>query len=101
MEYLLTSNMIDAQEANRLGLVNAVVEAGQEVAAAKEMLLKIGEKAPMAVTKSIEAMNAFYDENQNGYEVEYKSFGVICETEDFIEGAQAFVEKRKATFKGK
>lgn len=101
MEYLLTSNMIDAQEANRLGLVNAVVEAGQEVAAAKEMLLKIGEKAPIAVAKAIEALNACYDETKNGYEVEYKSFGVICETEDFIEGAQAFVEKRKAIFKGK
>ena len=101
LEYLLTSEMINAKDAERLGLVNAVVEVGQEVAAAKILLQKIGEKAPVAVAKAIEAVNACFDENLNGYEVEYKSFGVICETEDFIEGATAFVEKRKAFFVGR
>ena len=101
LEYLLTSEMINAKDAERLGLVNAVVEAGQEVEAAKILLQKIGEKAPVAVAKAIEAVNACFDETLNGYEVEYKSFGVICETEDFIEGATAFVEKRKAVFVGK
>jgi enoyl-CoA hydratase len=101
MELILTTDMIDANEALRLGLVNAVVEAGQEVEKAKAMLMKIGEKAPVAVANVIKAINAVFEKEVNGYEIEYNAFGEICETEDFKEGAAAFVEKRKANFIGR
>jgi enoyl-CoA hydratase len=100
MELLLTADMIDANEAYRLGLVNKVVPQGSEVAEATAMMMKIGEKAPIALAKCIEAVNDCFDENKNGYETEYKAFGTICDTEDFKEGALAFLEKRKANFKG-
>jgi enoyl-CoA hydratase len=101
MELLLTADIIGAEEAYRLGLVNKVVAVGEEVAEATAMLQKIGEKAPIALAKCIEAVNDCFDENKNGYETEYKAFGFICETEDFKEGAAAFVEKRKANFVGR
>ena len=101
MELLLTADMINAEEALRLGLVNYVVPAGEEVAKAKELLDKIATKAPFAVTKIIEAVNSYFEDGEDGFEREVNTFGDCCGTEDFIEGATAFVEKRKANFTGK
>lgn len=101
IELILTGDMINAEEAYRLGLVNHVVEAGQEVAKAKEILQKVAAKGPVAITKSIEAVNAYYQVGEDGFEREVKAFGKTTATEDFKEGASAFVEKRKANFKGK
>lgn len=100
MELILTADMIGAEEALRLGLVNAVVAAGEEVAAAKAMLLKIASKGPVAVAKVIESVNAFFDKSKDGFEEEVRAFGATTLTQDFIEGAAAFVEKRKPDFKG-
>ncbi len=100
MELLLTADLLDAAEAYRLGLVNYVVPAGEEVAKAKELLEKIAAKAPVAVTKIIECVNAYYEESVDGFWKEIDAFGECCNTEDFREGAAAFVEKRKANFKG-
>lgn len=101
IELMLTADMIDANEAHRLGLANHVVPAGQEVAKATEIIQKIGTKAPIAVTKCIEAINAFYAEGgQAGYTAELNAFSACATSEDFKEGASAFLEKRKATFKG-
>ena len=101
MELLLTADMIGAEEAHRLGLANHVVPAGEEVAKAKEIIEKIATKAPIAISKTIECVNAFYKENNDGFALEAKEFGTLSETEDFKEGAAAFVERRKANFKGK
>ncbi|MFK7949222.1 MAG: enoyl-CoA hydratase-related protein [Saprospiraceae bacterium] len=100
IELLLTADMIKADEALRLGLVNYVVPVGEEVIKAIELLTKIGKKAPFAVSKVIECVNAYYT-NEDGQAKEAKSFGECAETEDFIEGVTAFIEKRKANFKGK
>ncbi len=101
LELLLTADMIGAEEAHRLGLANHVVEQGEEVAKAKEILKKIGTKAPLAIAKTIECVNAYFDKNANGFQTEVKAFGFLAETEDFREGSNAFIEKRKAEFKGK
>ncbi|MBP9134843.1 MAG: enoyl-CoA hydratase/isomerase family protein [Saprospiraceae bacterium] len=101
MELLLTTRMVDAEEALRIGLVNQVVEKGQEKEASLTMLKTIAEKAPIAVAKTIQCINAYYDKNIDGFEEEAKQFGLCMETEDFKEGTSAFIEKRKPTFKNK
>lgn len=101
IELILTGDLIDAQEAYRLGLVNHVVPAGEEVAKAKEIMQKIATKGPIAIAKSIAAINAYYQDGVDGFEQEVIEFGKTTITEDFKEGASAFVEKRKANFTGK
>lgn len=102
LEMMMTADMIDAQEAYRLGLVNHIVEEGQTIAKAKEILGKIATKAPLAIQKIIECVNAFYDPGGDaGFFREVVEFGKTTKTEDFKEGSNAFVEKRKSQFKGK
>lgn len=100
-ELLMTADMIGAEEALRLGLVNCVVPAGEEVAKAKEWLEKIATKAPLAIAKIIETVNAYFEPGEDGFGTEISAFGECCGTEDFIEGASAFLEKRKPQFQGK
>lgn len=101
MELLMTADMIDANTAQSLGLVNKVVDSGSEVEAAKELLGKILAKAPIAITEIINTVNAHKDKTKDGYAQEIESFGRVTLTEDFKEGASAFLEKRKANFTGK
>jgi len=100
-ELLMTADMIDAQRALDWGLVNHVVPHGEEVQKSKELLQKIATKAPVAIDKIIETVNAYYDKGQNGFTQEVMKFAETVNTEDFKEGAAAFLEKRKANFQGK
>ncbi len=100
MELLLTGDMIKADEALRLGLVNHVVPAGEEINKSIEILEKIATKGPVAVAKMITTVNDFYRKDENGFDTEVARFGECAATEDFVEGAKAFVEKRPANFKG-
>lgn len=101
IELLMTADMIGAEDALRLGLVNYVVPQGEEIAKATEIIQKIATKAPFAIKKVIDCVNAYYDKKKNGFEVELDAFGFCCETHDFKEGASAFLEKRKPEFIGK
>lgn len=98
MELTLTGNMIDANEAHRIGLVNYVLPAEEARAKAIELLTTIGTKGPVAIEESIKAINAYYAGSD--FEEEAAAFGRASGTKDFAEGAAAFVEKRKANFKG-
>jgi enoyl-CoA hydratase len=98
LELMMTADTIGAQEAYRIGLVNQVVAPDQVIGKAKEMLLKITQKAPVAIAQVIASANAVYDK---GYEAEAKGFALCASTTDFKEGASAFLEKRKANFQGK
>ncbi len=100
-ELLMTADMIGAEEAFRLGLVNYVVPVGEEVNKATELIVKIGAKAPVAIAKIIETVNAHFEEGVDGFWKELDAFGECCATDDFKEGAAAFVEKRPAVFTGK
>jgi len=100
-ELLMTADMLKADEALRLGLVNHVVPAGEEVAKAKEIIEKIATKAPLAISRIIECVNAYFEDGIDGFSMEVAEFGASAATADFKEGAAAFIEKRTADFKGK
>lgn len=100
MELLMTADMIDAQEAWRLGLVNYVVPAGEEVGKAKALIEKISGKAPLAIAGVIASVQAYFQYDEDGYAREIEEFGRSAGTADFREGAAAFLEKRAPAFKG-
>ncbi|MBK8444553.1 MAG: enoyl-CoA hydratase/isomerase family protein [Sphingobacteriales bacterium] len=101
MELLLTADMIDAAEALRLGLVNAVAASSEELLpACKKMLEKIIDKAPIALAQIIDSVNAHFDVSRDGFAAEVAAFGKCFGTADFKEGVTAFLEKRPAVFKG-
>jgi enoyl-CoA hydratase len=100
LELLMTGNMIDASIALEYGLVNHVVPQEDLLPKAKMILAQIITKAPLAISKCITAANAVFS-GRDGYKTEIEAFGECFDTEDMKEGAAAFLEKRKAAFKGK
>lgn len=101
MELLMTADMIDAGEAHRLGLVNYVVPAEQLLDKCREVLYKIIANAPVAIAEIVRTVNASYDKTKDGYKEEIARFGACFTTDDFKEGTDAFLNKRKAAFTGK
>ena len=101
-ELCLTGEMITAEEAQRIGLVNHVYEAGELLPAAEAMAKKIIEKAPLAVKYCMEAIERGVEMPlAEGLFLEATLFGLCCATEDMREGTKAFLEKRPAQFQGK
>ncbi|UXX80667.1 enoyl-CoA hydratase-related protein [Reichenbachiella carrageenanivorans] len=101
LELMLTGDMIGADEALSLRLINYKVDTKADaITKAEEILAKIQTKAPLAVGMVIECVKAVYTTGQNGYQTEANSFSRCCGTEDFKEGTTAFLEKRKPIFKG-
>lgn len=99
-ELLISGVMIDAATALQCGLVNYVVPAEELLNKTRSILHIINSKAPVAIAKCIETVNAVFDKTKNGFEEEIKSFGECFETADMKEGTAAFLEKRKPVFKG-
>jgi len=98
LEMILTTKQIKADEAKNLGLVNEVTE-DDPADRAREFIGKILKNGPIAIRSAIKAV--YHSDHQSGYQVESDLFGQLCDTEDFIEGTSAFLEKRKPDFKGK
>ncbi len=102
MQLVLAGEMITAQEAHRIGLVNEVVPQGELLARAAAIAQKIVANAPLAVQYAMEAVNRGMEMTlAEGLYLEATLFGVCCATEDKNEGTKAFLEKRQAQFKGK
>nr|WP_315151710.1 enoyl-CoA hydratase-related protein [uncultured Flavobacterium sp.] len=101
MEMIMTAGMITADEAKQYGLVNHVVPQSELIEFADSIAQKIIKNSPFAIGRAIKSINANFAEGKNGYETEIKNFGRCFGTEDFNEGTKAFLEKRKAVFKGK
>jgi enoyl-CoA hydratase len=102
LDLLLTGRQIKADEALQIGLVNRVVPAAELMNEARTLALELASKAPVAVKYIIEAVN-------RGLEISFDKaafleatlFGLVASTEDMREGTKAFLEKRKAHFRGK
>lgn len=99
-EMIFTADMISAEKALQLGLVNHVVPIANLLEKANEILEKIKLRAPLALASAVKAVNAGFNPQINGYDVEINEFGRCFDTQDFKEGVTAFLEKRKADFKG-
>ncbi len=102
LELVMTGEMIDAQEAHRIGLVNKVVEPGEALSQAEKMMETILSKGPIAVRFAMEAVHKGLEMSfGEGCDLEANLFGLVSATEDMKEGLKAFLDKRKAEFKNK
>ncbi|MDY7030298.1 MAG: enoyl-CoA hydratase [Thermodesulfobacteriota bacterium] len=101
-ELVFTGDIIDAQEAMRIGLVNKVVPEGELEAATKEMAAKIASRAPLAVEIAKRSIYDAFDRFDLEMALEYENYvqGFLGLTDDHKEGATAFLEKREPQFKG-
>lgn len=101
-ELIYTANIIDAQEALRIGLVNKVVPQAELMDTVMKVAKTITKKAPVAVQLAKAAINRGINcDVVTGISYEAEVFGLCFATEDQKEGMKAFIEKRKPTFEGK
>jgi enoyl-CoA hydratase/carnithine racemase len=102
LQLILSGDVISAQEAYRMGLVNEIVPASDLVVRAEAILKKIAANAPIAVKFALEATNKGMDTSQSeGLLLEASYFGLCAATEDKREGTSAFLEKRAPQFYGR
>jgi enoyl-CoA hydratase len=102
LQLILSGEMISAQEAYRIGLVNEVVAAADLIPRAEAILKQIFANAPLAVRYSLEAVNKGLETSQTeGLALEASFFGLCAGTEDKQEGTRAFLEKRAPQFQGR
>jgi len=102
LEVLLTGEIVDAREAERIGLVNHVYPRESLLAEAEALLRKMLANSPIGLRFSLEAVQGGLDMSlEDGQLLEATLFGLICATEDMQEGTKAFLEKREAKFTGR
>src|ERR1700692_71243 len=102
LQLILSGEMISAQEAYRIGLVNEIVPAADLLTRAEAILRKIASNAPMAVKFALTAVNKGLETSQDeGLLLEASYFGLCAGTEDKKEGTSAFLEKRAPQFHGR
>jgi enoyl-CoA hydratase len=102
LDLLLTGEPIDAAEAHRIGLVNAIAAPAELIATAKQWARKVLANGPLAVALTMEAVDAGLDSGIDaGLRFEAMAFGITAASEDRREGTSAFLEKRKAAFTGR
>jgi enoyl-CoA hydratase len=102
MEMVLTGVQVTAQELADHGLVNRVVPKGEHLREAVKLAKAVAARGPIAVRLAKQAVLAAFETTlEEGLEIERKNFLLLFATEDKREGMQAYIEKRKANFKGR
>ena len=98
IEMIVTAGMISANEAKDWGLVNCVCPQEELIFTAEKIAEKIKRNSPMAIARAIKSVNAGFMNGIDGFEVEKKEFGNCFGTSEFVEGTEAFLQKRKPNF---
>ena len=98
MEYLMTADMMDAQQALQWGLVNHVTTQDQLIAKCEEIIGKIKKRSPKAIAGIVRSVDAYFKDGVDGFQTEIDEFGKCFNTDDFKEGTAAFLEKRSPAF---
>jgi enoyl-CoA hydratase len=98
LQMITTAQMIKADKALEIGLVNEVLAPADLLNRAREIAAQVCENSPTAVSAAIKAVNAGYQEGLNGFKVEIEQFGKCFGQAEFKEGTTAFLEKRKPNF---
>lgn len=98
LQMITTAQMIKADKALAIGLVNEVTAPEDLLERAQAVATQIGENSPSAITAAIKAVNAGYQPGLNGFKVEVEQFGKCFGNPEFKEGTTAFLEKRKPKF---
>ncbi len=101
-ELILTGRILDAAEAGRIGLVNRVVAAGKALAAAGELAAEIARRGPLAVREAKRLIDSALEvEPEAGLAAELDASVRLFASEDAVEGAKAFFEKRDPGYRGR
>ncbi len=99
LEMICTAEMVKADRAYEMGLVNQLTEPEDLMEACKAMAARMIKNSPQAIQSAIRSVNAGFKTGIDGFKVEIEEFGKCFGTDDFKEGTRAFLEKRKANFK--
>ncbi|HLG34098.1 MAG TPA: enoyl-CoA hydratase-related protein [Bacteroidia bacterium] len=98
-ELLMTAGMINSQQALEIGLVNYVTRQDELIPKCKELLEKIRQNSPYAISAIIRSVDACFNSSVDGFKTEVEEFGKCFAADDVKEGTRAFTEKRKPEFK--
>ncbi|WP_027370379.1 enoyl-CoA hydratase/isomerase family protein [Desulfovermiculus halophilus] len=102
LELVLTGDMIDADEAYRIGLINKIVPKDELEAATQKMAAKIAAKSPLAVQMGKKSFYRMEDlDYASAFEMANNHFALLCSTQDAHEGVSAFLNKRSPEWKGR
>ena len=99
MELILSANMINADRGEKVGLINHITSKEDLMDFTNDLAKKISTNSSTAIKASIKCINSNFKDGENGYLTEINEFSECFQSEDFIEGTSAFIEKRKAKFK--
>lgn len=99
LELMMTAEMISAEKAEQLGLVNYVLNSEEALSKAISLINTISSKGPNAIAGVINCVNAYFENNVDGFQREYEIFGTLVDADEAREGTSAFLEKRKANFR--
>ena len=99
MELILSANMINADRGEKVGLINHITSKEDLMDFTNDLAKKISTNSSSAIKASIKCINSNFKDGENGYLTEINEFSDCFQSEDFIEGTNEFIEKRKAKFK--